>query len=221
VRSEDLTVTFLGLTLLYAPLPRFAGTELPTFYSEVCKRHQFDSFSLVGDVGALLETESERRLRIEREQLMFEEYIRGSRNSFPLAKQRAMDLVSDATEHFGMRFFLPDDCGIRALWPAPEEIGSIESALRSEAFKLRDDQYEHLGGVSGAGMDLVGHFGEEEDFGWQLELAPYLPEPGNLFLSISAHKHSPLMNAEEVGNFIQQTYDFMTDNVVDFVNSFL
>jgi hypothetical protein len=221
VRPEDLSLTYAGVTLLYPPLPRFRGNELPDFYSDVCKRHQFDSFSLLGDSGARLETEAERKLAIEREEFSYEEHVRNIRDAFPMVKNRTVDLVSDAAQHFGLRFFLPQDCTMRAVWPVPQEIGDVEAELRDKAFNIRSDQFDHLGEVSGVGMHLTGHRGEAKDFGWSLEVAPYLPEEGNLFIEVSSHIHSPLQTADEVGDFLQDTYDFLTEDVVAFVNAFL
>ena len=221
VRPEDLSLTFVAVTLLYPPLPRFKGNELPDFYSEVCKRHQFDAFSLVGDSGALLETEAERRLKIEREELSYEEHVRNIRDAFPMVKQRTVDLVNDASQHFGLRLFLPQDCTMRALWPVPEDLGDVDDELREKAFNIRDDQFEQLGQVSGVGMHLTGHSGEGGDFGWLLEIAPYLPEEGNLFVELSSHQHGAMGKADDVGDFLQTSYDFVTNNVVAFVNTFL
>lgn len=221
MNPTDLSLTFLGVTLLYPPLPRFKGNELPDFYSEVCKRHQFDSFSLIADSGALLETEAERKLRIERDEFAYEEHVRNIRDAFPLVRQRTEDLVTDASEHFGLRLFLPQDCTLRALWPAPEELGDIQTALREKAFSIRDDQFEQLGGMTAVGMNLVGHREEEADFGWSLEIAPYLPEEGNLYVEVSAHRHRPIQSPGGVGEFLQETYDFLTDDAVHFINTFL
>jgi hypothetical protein len=221
VRPEDLSLTFASVTLLYPPLPRFKGTELPDFYSEVCKRHQFDSFSLSGDSGALLETEAERRLKIEREELEYQEYVRNIRDAFPIVRQRTVDLIADASEHFGLRLFLPQDCTMRALWPVPDDLGDVADELRDKAFSIRQDQFEQLGGISGIGMHLTGHRGDDQDFGWTLEIAPYFPEDGNLFVEVTAHQHSPLREPDDVGMFLQETYDFLTTDVVAFVNTFL
>jgi hypothetical protein len=216
-----LSLSFVSVTLNYPPLPRFSGTELPEFYSEVCKRHQFDSFRLVGDSGALLETEAERRLKIDRDAFIYDEYLRGSR-SFPLVKQRAADLVSDAAQHFGqIRLFLLQDCTLRALWPVPEAIEDVEAELREQAFKIREDQFAQLGGISGVGMHLTGHRGEHGNFGWGVEIAPYFPEERNLFIEVNSHAHEPMTTSDEVADFIDTTYRFLTDNVVDFVNTFL
>lgn len=221
MRSEDLTLTFVGVTLLYPPLPRFKGNELPDFYSAVCKRHQFDSFSLLGDSGALLETEAERRLKLDREELLYEEHVRNVRNPFPMVRQRATDLVSEAAQTFGLRLYLPQDCTVRALWPVPEGIEDIGEELKDKAFGLRTDQFDHLGNVSGVGMHLTGHRGENDDFGWGLEIAPYLPEDGYLYIEVAAHQHMPMNSADEVGEFIQKTYDFLTNECADFINTFL
>lgn len=219
MRREDLTPIYVSVDLSYPPLPRFKESELPAFYAEVHRTHQFESFEMHGDSGGVLETEGERRLRVTRGELEYEEYVRDVRDAFPLVRQRTVELLEDAAKHFSLRLFILTDTTIRALWPTSDDT-EVSKTLRERAFSINDDQFNLLGDVDGAAMSLTG-MREEPDFHWTLEIAPYLRDESKLFIELSAHPHEPYETPRVVGEFMQSTFDFLDDNVVHFVNTFM
>lgn len=215
---EELRLTFVGLRLIYPPRPRFTGTTLHDLYAAMCKTHNFETFEVHADTGATFSSEGIRELHIERDRLRVEEEVSVG---FPLLKRNFADMVKLVQEHLSMSMFVEPRIKFTALWQLPGEDASAVAALRDNALKLREDQYELLGvkTLEVVGIVINADLAEHEHL--YLEITPYYRDDSQLHIDLEKHSHISLETPEVIEEWLQEVYDYFFDKVTRFVNTFM
>lgn len=214
MRAEDLLLTYLYVEIDYPQLRRFTGDEFPDFWHRIHRTHPFEA----ADANeGLFETESERRFAVDRTEMALQEWVRVG---FEPLKKNAVDLFSEAIDHFGVTFFRVANVTLRAQWPVPEESQPISEALRDKLLQLADDNYKFLGDVEGTPVEFVGD-AEDPDRHWHVRIDASRKEDSPLYIETVNYFFVPLQKAEVLGEYLQVSYDFLTHNVTHFVNSFM
>ena len=214
MRPEDLRLTYMYVGIDYPTLPRFTGNEFPAFWQQIHGRHPFESCDKNEGV---LETEAERRFIVTRDDMTLQEWVR---IGFEPLKKNTVDLFKEATNHFGVRLFRVSDITFRALWPVPDELAPAHATLREKLLRLDDDHYKFLGAVESTPIEFVGD-SEPPPRHWHVRLEGSLVDETLLFVELENTFFEPLQKADVVGEYLQLSYDFLTNNVTHFVNSFM
>lgn len=218
VNRDDLSLTFLGLTLLHPPRPRFTGTTLHDLYAAMCKNHKFESFESHGDTGATFSTESIRELHIERDRLSIEEQVSVG---FDLLKREFADQVKLVQEHLKISGFVEPQIKLRALWPMHDNDEGAADALRTRALKLTDDQYALLdvSQLEGVGLTIRADRGDHDHI--YLEVSPYNRDASQLHIELESYSHEQLETPTVLESWLQDFYDYFTHKVTGFIESFM
>jgi hypothetical protein len=215
--AQNLRPNYVRVTVLYPVLDKFRGTELPDFFALIRHQHDFESFDQKGDEGATLETDGARRMQIERGNLEISEW---PRTGFDVVQKNIVDIVTTAYKHFGMYAFQVSGARIGATLDLPEDGADVFDQLKSEVVNLADDQYAHLGDPERVSLKINGHR-KEPEMGWGIEILPSFDSPHQLELRLETHPHYNTDRPEAVGDFLGLSYEFLDQNVVHFVNTFL
>lgn len=222
--SEQVRLTFVSVDLLYPPLPRFTGTQLPDLYAAVCKRHNFEVFERQGEEGATFGTKGVRELIIGRDRIHIEENVQ---IHYDLLQRNFADLVGIACENLGISTLSMPRILLRALWPLSAD-GEDEAGerLRASAFKVNDDQFGLLRAENIDAVGLFLHLTREEDEHSRLELGPlelgpYLEDSSQLFLELDQHRHETIETPAVLQERLRSVYDYFHGQVVPFVGTLL
>lgn len=223
VESTALRLIFSGITVSYPQLKRFKGSELADLFAKLHHAHGFESFEQHGDVGATMETEGANTFDIFRDRLAIEEHVR---SDFEVVKRNALDVFHTTKDHFPDDFytFRVADVTLRALWPCPAaETGEnfVSDVLREHATNFTEDQFEVLGEVGGVSLTLHGVREDPVHSHFSLEIAPYWRDETQIYVEVSMRFYKQVEKVEVIGERLQITYDFLSDNITKFVKTFL
>jgi len=215
MRTEDLRPVYVSVLGVYPLLNKFRGTELSDFFAVVRKTHLYESFQQKGDDGAVLETESERTLELDRGSMHMEEY---PRTGMDLVKKNVVDLTSDVKKHFGLYAMRCMRVRIEAVWPIPDDLRPAVSTMRRQVLTVEDDQYQMLGETEDVGIRLIGHR-DNGNFGFNIEISSDPEEEGQLNLRLETHSHDDVGTPAVIGEFVDKSWEFLHNNVAHFVNT--
>jgi hypothetical protein len=204
--EEGLRIVYARAEALHPPLPRFTGTNLHELFVDICKRHKFKTFELLGDRGVRMETEDEREFEFERERIRITEDVR---RSFKLVRDDFVDIFQTTNSKFDVPIHVALEVYIRALWPIA---GGEETAhhLVRKLLEIKDDQLSLLGKVT---IDLVGlrliiYEPEERQRAHDLMVQPWPPDKSQLQVNLCTHFDQPVESAKVFGQMIDDTYNW-------------
>jgi len=215
--TQELRIVFVRIEALHPPLPRFEGTQLHELFVDICKRHSFETFELLGDRGMTIETEDEREFRLERERLIVSEYVR---RSFNLVRDDFVDMFERMSKKFDIPIHVGLEIQIRALWPSSGERGAYQ--LIRKLLSIKDDQLSFLGSHD---MDLVGvrlcltESGKEYEIEHDLQIQPWPLDQSQLQINSIAHFDQPVESPSVFGQLVDESYQFLLTKVDKFIHA--
>jgi hypothetical protein len=213
--------------LLYPPLAeRFPEGVLSRLYAALNTDDMFDDCSLRQRLGAIFEGE----------RITFDIDAHSLRISFRDfgSVQESKEIVHDfltVTKQIlregGMRFLaFPDEVEMWGIVPDDKPTDAA-ARLRTKAFKLTVAHLAELPGeVIGVGLEVHGHAPDEDNFTYDITVAPYgHGATKQLYLEAELNfgfpREPPEDDLELVTDAIQKTYDFLNTEVIRFSKAFM
>lgn len=228
MRLDQRRLTFVSYRLAYPPLGRFAN-EIAEFLPRAREHYPFEHFHMDGDSGGVVESEGHKRLEIERDSLRYQEQVT---EDFSVVRRNVVDLMALTLLHFEISVFLIGTVTLRQRWPMEPGAPAVGDAMRDRALKLGPDHFAPLGPIENAGLHLVGTSSGEEDndndeqddvreLHWHLEIDPFQTSENDLYIQLQTYFAEPLTTAEQLGEALQASHNFLYDNVGKFVDGFM
>jgi hypothetical protein len=226
MRLDQRRLTFVAYRLLYPRLARFQN-EIAEFLPRAREYYPFEHFHMDGDSGGVVETEGRKRLEVEREGFQYQEQVT---EDFDVVRMNIVHLMTLTLLHFEIPVFIVGRVTLRQRWPMEPGAPAVGDAMRERALKLEPNHFAPLGSIENAGLHLVGTTGGGEDdadqeggreLHWHLEIDPFQTSDNDLFIQLETYFTGPLTTAEELGEVLQASHDFLYDNVGKFVDGFM
>ncbi len=217
MEETALRIVHFRIQALYPPtVPRFVGSALQELYLKISERHQFEKFELIGDQGAKLSTEAVRNCEILRDRIVLWEDVQ---RSFELVTKDFVDILEIVKGKFNMPILVGFSCVLRAFWPLPTGMDA-SSFIRSKALNINDDQFRLLGiTVAGTGLRVNcpdrAH-NKIHDF----KIEPFFRDPRDLFIELASSFLEPIQTVSICEQKMKECYEFLMNNIVNFVKSF-
>lgn len=215
--KESLRLTFASLSLLYPPVSRFTGTQLPELYAALCKRHQFETFDMASGSGATLSTEGIRELSLERGSLTIEEHIQGARG-FDLVRRNYIDMVEIIKEQLNIEVFFAPRMVMRGSVTLPDQ-QDVSDIMREKAISIRDDQFALLEAeeVEQIGIRIYANISDSHHA--HLGLTPSSTNPNVLYLSLGSYRRDQIETVTVLDTRLQESYDYFFGQILRFVGA--
>ena len=221
--SDDLSLAFVSLGLLYPERPRFEGSQLPNLYAELTKRHAFQSFQHDQD-GAVMHEEGQRTLSVHRGALIAELSVA---QSIDLVTRELADIAGIVQEHLRIPIFWEPRVMLRALQDVAvvaenEAAPAGIAAIRRSAISVSDEQLELLRATSIDGLTLSvelsdQHEGHHRDI--TVEVGTYTRDPEQLYIELNIIQHRQLVRAGELEEWIPDQHQHFIQDVLPFAGS--
>lgn len=216
--SQSLRVTFVGLGLVYPPLPRFSGTQLADLYATIRKRHDFEDFTEHLNEGATIKSEGVREIDIRRERIVAEE---SNSRPFDQIKRDIADIIDITKESLEIPLFFVPRVELRAYWHLSVDGIGARTWLQSKALKISDEQIDLL---QVQDLHAVGiHIDADvlSDNHLHLDIKPSSNDANALYLRMRNVRHDRVDSAADVERMLQESYDYLSDRVTAFVEGIM
>lgn len=214
--GDDFTIVFASLGLAYPELPRFTGSEVPGLYAKLTARYAFESLRNDHD-SADLRQEAQRAMFLTRSSVILEEHVT---QDFLMTKRVFSDIAREIQDHFSIPVFWEPQVILRAHIPAPN--GDAAALMHARAISFQGDQLAPLGEISGLTL-VVEAIGRRGDHGrhMRVNLGSSLQDTSQIQIELSLHEHRLIESAPDVEQYVQEAYEYFTEQVMRFAEGAL
>ena len=207
---ELMNAKRVAVGLMFPP-HKMERDQLTDLYSAVNKRYEYAAFTMLPDGARLAHGDNE--LFIQNTRLQMNETIT---THFEFAKQKAADLFQMISSKLDISRFLAFRTKVIAFLPFEEPAGAAQF-LEQHLLKVDDSQFDKLGpGRRGTGIRISMH----KDGIYEIRLEPFLANLSQMYIEVEIQFPEVFTSIDEIGGKMSRAYDFLFENVKDFIASF-
>ncbi len=212
LREERLIAGFFIQPRKYPPGP-FSRGPLAMLYSKVTEKYNYPNFNQLPNGAVMLQPATQSHVQLQELLVQVNEAIE---IHFSATKEKVLDIFETVTQHFQLDTLANLAVKLIARWPVSGD---------RQAAKFLEDKYLKISetsfGILGPGRDATGlrfHF-DRSNSKYDLRIEPHLQDLSKLWIDIDIQYPSSFKGLKEVGPQIQAAYDYLFDEVKNFLES--
>ncbi len=210
--EERLITGFFVQPQKYPPGP-FDRTQLAMVYSKITQKYDYPNFNQLPNGAVMLKPATQSHVQLQELLIQVNEAIE---IHFDSAKQKVLDIFEIVATHFQLDAFHTFGVKLIARWPV-EGDNQASKFLEDKYFRISETSF----GILGPGRDASGmkfHFNRGDSM-YNLRIEPQIQDLSKLWIELDIQFPGAFKGLKEVGSHMQVTYDYLFNEVRNFLES--
>jgi hypothetical protein len=212
LREERLIAGFFVQPQKYPPGP-FERSQLAIVYSKITQKYDYSNFNLFPNGAVMVRPATQSHVQLQELLVQVNEAIEVH---FDASKQKVLDILEIVTKHFQLDTFHHLGVKLIAAWPVSGD-NQASKFLEEKYFKISETSFAILG----PGRDISGmrfHFNRGSSL-YDLRIEPQLQNLSRLWIELDIQYPTSFKGVKEVGPHMQTAYDYLFNEVKNFLES--
>lgn len=183
-------------------------------YSKVTQKYDYPSFNQLPNGAVMLKPATQSHVQLQELLVQVNEAIE---IHFDPTKQKVLDIFEIVTKHFQLDTFHSFGVKLMARWPVVSGDNKASKFLEDKYFRISETSFAILGsGRDASGMRF--HFNRGDSI-YDLRIEPQLQDLSKLWIELDIQYSGAFKGLKEVGPRMQTAYDYLFNEVRNFLES--